>query len=184
MTDDRFVLQFAPSKINGLAERNDYKRDDDALAAGKAIAGGTYSKDILKVIVGWKVDVGLYKERVLGLIDTNTEAEIASTLRFASAPRTSEKSAIDVLCRLHGVGIPVASAILTMIDPERYTIIDVRALESLGVSRSENSIDYDYYLAYLQKCRELAREHKVSLRTLDRALWQWSKENGKVNSAC
>jgi hypothetical protein len=79
-----------------------------------------------------------------------------------------------VLKGLGGVEIPVASAIMTAIDPERYTIIDYRALEALGVSLSWYTIDS--YLAYLKRCRELAQENVVSLRELDRALWQWSKE--------
>jgi hypothetical protein len=81
---------------------------------------------------------------------------------------------VAVLCGLRGVEIPVASAILTAIDPERYTIIDFRALESLGVKSSWHTVDS--YLAYLEQCRELARQNTVSLRELDRALWQWSKE--------
>jgi hypothetical protein len=70
--------------------------------------------------------------------------------------------------------VPVASAVLTAINPERYTIIDFRALESLGIN--DYNLTVDYYLDYLKQCRELAGQHSVSLRDLDRALWQWSKE--------
>ena len=99
------------------------------------------------------------------------------SLRFASDSRTSERSAIETLTKLHGVGIPVASAILTLINPDKYTIIDYRALESLGVTDWPDSVEY--YLGYLAGCRELARRYNKSLRTLDRALWQWSKERSQ-----
>ena len=67
--------------------------------------------------------------------------------------------------------------------PEKYTIIDFRALESLGVVKVP-TYSIHYYLSYLEKCRILARMHNVSLRTLDRALWQWSKENGARETTC
>jgi hypothetical protein len=139
--------------------------------------GGNYSRDNLKIIVHWK------SPRKIAYIDDNTDIEIARALRFASDPRTSERSAVDVLDRLHGVGVPIASAILTTMFPERYTIIDFRALESLGIVKAPTD-SVHYYLNYLTKCRELAREHNVSLRTLDRALWQWSKENGARETTC
>ena len=70
--------------------------------------------------------------------------------------------------------MPVASAILTAIDPERCTVIDFRALEALGKKTNDRSVNF--YLSYLDACRTLAEEHQVSLRNLDRALWQWSSE--------
>jgi hypothetical protein len=66
---------------------------------------------------------------------------------------------------------------MTAVDPKRYTILDFRALFSLGVERSFNSVGF--YLAYLAACRRIAAEAGVDLRTLDRALWQYSKENQK-----
>jgi hypothetical protein len=62
--------------------------------------------------------------------------------------------------------------------PERYTVIDKRALSALGVEANDVSIDL--YLAYLSRCRELAARYHVELRTLDRALWQWSDEKPKT----
>jgi hypothetical protein len=85
-----------------------------------------------------------WKRRQLGLSLTATpDAEIARALRFPSDARTSEKSAVETLDRPHGVGVPMASAILRTIRPENYTVIDVRALESLGVSKTDGSVN-DY----------------------------------------
>jgi hypothetical protein len=36
-----------------------------------------------------------------------------------------------------------------------------------------------FYLAYLTVCRRIASTAGVDLRTLERALWQYSKENQK-----
>jgi hypothetical protein len=81
-----------------------------------------------------------------------------------------------VLLGLRGVAVPVASAILTAIKPSRYAVIDFRALESLGCKSLDRTIDF--YLRYLRFCRSLGEQQNVDLRTLDRALWQWSEENG------
>jgi hypothetical protein len=79
------------------------------------------------------------------------------------------------------VEVPVASAILTAINPERFTIIDFRALESLAITDRQAYYTIDFFIDYLQFCRGLANQCRVGLRTLDRALWQWSKEKIKEN---
>ena len=163
-----FVLQFAPAEIDALAARYGAAQDDDALHAGRQIVCGNYSRDNLKVIVNWK------SPRRAALIEDNKDDHIAVALKFASSPSTPEAMAVAVLTALHGVGIPMASAILTAIDPERYTVLDYRALESLGITNWPETIGF--YVAYLNACRQLASVHGKSLRTLDRALWQWSRE--------
>jgi hypothetical protein len=42
-----------------------------------------------------------------------------------------EKDRVKILDRLEGVGVPVASAILTVVFPETYCIIDYRAWRAL-----------------------------------------------------
>jgi hypothetical protein len=59
--------------------------------------------------------------------------------------------------------------------PDDYPILDVRALESLGV-KPRSQYPVSFWLEYLSACRGLARRHGVSIRTLDKALWQHSKE--------
>ena len=63
------------------------------------------------------------------------------------------------------------------IDPERYTVIDFRALEALGNETNDRSVNF--YLSYLDDCRQLAEKHKVSLRDFDRAPWRWSWEQAQ-----
>ena len=122
--------------------------------------------DNLLAIFVWKTG-GRGRSRVL----KNTPEEVADALRLAVSAET-ERAAIAVLRGLRGVDTPVASAIMTAVFPDRYTVIDFRALESLGTETPDRSVSF--YLEYLHYCREKARECGVSLRTLDRALWQWS----------
>jgi hypothetical protein len=164
-------LRFHPSKIDDLAEQYGYAGDSEPLDAGKRILDGDYSIENLKVIVRWK------SARPIRWIEKNDASAVSSALKFAASKDATVKAAIEKLDDLYGVGIPMASAILTMMHPSVYTIIDIRALDALGVEDWPNTSAF--YEAYLGRCREIAMRHDRSLRTLDRALWQWSKEQSQ-----
>ena len=155
--------------------------EEKAFEAGRAIANGSRSLENLLDIVRWK------SARSEWHIRKNTSSQITNALDAAATVASSNSDenlveALNALQKLKGVGIPVASAILTAINPERYTIIDFRALEALDYPRQ----DENFYIAYLNYCRDLAAQNVVSaqtelpaptpLRALDRALWQWSYE--------
>lgn len=89
---------------------------------------------------------------------------------------------IEVLTLLDGVEWPTASVLLhfAAADPTRrneaaYPILDFRALESLGIPKPP-PYTYAFWKQYTDFCRTLARDWQVDMRTLDRALWQHSKE--------
>jgi hypothetical protein len=83
------------------------------------------------------------------------------------------------LLTLRGVGLPTASVLLHFAFPESLPILDVRALESLGF-RGGSSYTPAFWAEYVASCRGLAARHRVSLRTLDKALWQYSKERAAL----
>ena len=167
-----FMLQFDPACLPDLAARYDVAGDDKALAAGCRIQRSTCTRRELEEIFEWKTG-GRGRSRLL----LNSDAEIFDALSLATSAKT-ERAAVAVLCGLHGVNVPVASAVLTAIDPDRYTVIDFRALEALGNETADRSVNF--YLEYLRACRELAKTHAISLRDLDRALWQWSRDRGRL----
>jgi hypothetical protein len=166
----QFSLRFAPADVPRLVECYLLKEDDGAaLGAGLRIRGGDFSRDNLTIIFDWKTG-GRGRSR----LDRNTTDEITDALALAVSAKT-ERAAVAVLMGLNGVQTPVASAVLTAIDPARYTVIDFRALESLGIKNK--TITVDFYLEYLDYCRQLADKFRITLRDMDRALWQWSKEH-------
>ncbi|MCJ2069317.1 hypothetical protein MKK75_10980 [Methylobacterium sp. J-030] len=167
-----FALRFPIADIPDLAARYQYADESAAMTSGRAIAAGEHTRANLTTIHRWKT-----KGRGRSRLGWNTDVEIADALALAVAAKT-DRAAASVLCGLAGVKLPVASAVLMAIDPARYTIIDVRALDSLGALG--NRIDLRLYLTYLHFCRALAFEAGTSLRTLDRALWQWSKRYGSA----
>jgi len=70
------------------------------------------------------------------------------------------------------------------VDP--YPIMDLRVLWSLGApSISASSIplySFDLWWAFVQLCRTLSDESGLSMRGLDRALWQYWREYGRTLS--
>lgn len=87
-----------------------------------------------------------------------------------------EESRIGALTLLHGVSYPTASVILHFCVDDTYPILDFRALWSLGI---EDPPQYHaaFWMEYVSYCRLLAKTHSLSIRELDMALWQFSKEH-------
>ena len=106
----------------------------------------------------------------------NTAAQIRRVSRAVLAAR-SEARRIALLTSLHGVSVPVASAILTLIDPKRYGVLDIRVwqlLHALGAvdgkpgGRGFGAGDWESYLACL---RPAARGLGVSVRIAEYTLF-------------
>ncbi len=88
---------------------------------------------------------------------------------------TIEKLKVRVLLLLAGVSWPTASVILHFCDRGRYPILDFRALWSVGVARAPS---YTFSLCWEYTCfvRNISDRTGLPMRTIDRALWQYSKE--------
>lgn len=151
-----------------LAYSDDYDTVIFSEVAPRVRQRGAYDREDLIRVGTWKA-----RGRTRGRLRSNSDEEIAyvSSAAFA-APETI---GYLMLTLLHGVGVPTASALLTVWDPDRFTVIDYRATESL---RQEGELDETdpNYPAYLNLCRQIATRCGCDLRTLDRALWQASRE--------
>jgi hypothetical protein len=178
-----FTLQPAESELQKLAENywqkagsREQELEKAAFEAGAAIRSGDYTLANLEAIVRWK------SERVVHYLIANSEAQIRKILAVAAAPETPVKQAVEALTELRGVDLPLASAILAAIAPERYNVLDFRALEALGHERH----NVEFYAEYVAFCHRLAERGIVkpqpglpgptALHALDRALWEWSRK--------
>jgi hypothetical protein len=133
-----------------------------------ARARGHYTRAEFIEVCAWKTVRS--RPKVAG----NSEAAVVdATGRALSA--AEEGTRVSALLELSGVGVPTASTLLYFAFPEDYPILDVRALESLGV-KPRSMYPVGFWLEYLGTCRSLARRAGVDIRTLDKALWQHSKE--------
>ena len=100
---------------------------------------------------------------------------VEDATRAALSETSSERERAEALLSLRGVGWPTASVLLHLAYPERYPILDVRALHALGV-RAPSAYSFRFWEAYVTACVRLAEQAGVDGRTFDQALWQWSKE--------
>jgi hypothetical protein len=174
----QFKIRYNAADIQTLAARylqTPYKSwtagDEDRLMeeAGWRLVNGSFDVADVFTIILWK------SHRPVWLFEQNAPAVVETAIKDAiAATRAGDmRRAVQFLTRLSGVGVKMASAVLTALFPNVYTVCDVRASEALG-QRDLSSLRY--YVAYLTACARMAAEHGVSLRDLDRANWQWSKE--------
>jgi hypothetical protein len=161
-------VEFDPAEITALAARFPEGDESSVAALGAAAAlRGYYTRGEFLALCEWK------SPRSRPLVAENPRSAVTRCTRRALSA-AAERDRIEALLGLRGVGFPTASVLLHFADPAAYPILDVRAVESLGETRSAYTIPF--WLDYLATCRALAREHGVSLRTLDKALWQHSRE--------
>ena len=105
----------------------------------------------------------------------SNEEEYVEAVTHAAFASKDERFKMDALRLLSGVEWPTASVLLHFCDEGRYPILDVRALWSLGFTKPP-AYNHGFWIAYVEFTRNIAAAAGVSMRTLDRALWQYSKE--------
>lgn len=172
----QFALQFPLERVREYAARFPAAGDDAALALGRAARErGHYALEEFVAACRWKTP------RSAPLVARNTAAEVAAATRVALAPAGSAGERMQALRALHGVEWATGSVLLHLAYPDRFPILDVRALHALGVT-GRSSYTVAFWEAYVAEWTRLAAAAGVDGRTLDHALWQWSKEQPARNS--
>jgi len=164
--------RFSRDWVLERAKRYAYQDDSAARAAGaRAARGGQYSREDFLTIVRWK------SARALSRAERNAPAAVEQMTR-AAFNADDEVTRVLHLVSLEGVGVPVASALLHFAFPETYPILDFRALHSLGDMRRRTQYSPAFWSNYVKRCQDLADRAGVTIRDLDKALWQDSRESG------
>jgi hypothetical protein len=129
---------------------------------------GYIFKDEFLDVCRWKT------QRSQSLCKKNNDSFVIETTRIAlNTP--NEEIAIKVLKLLEGVQYPTASVILHFFHSEKYPIIDFRALWSLK-TRVPKTYTFDFWKKYVDYCRLLSKKSGLDMRTIDKALWAYSKK--------
>ena len=166
----RFRLRFPTSRIARLSAAFPEPEDPALLAmARRARRRGYLTKPELVRLARWKTP------RSAPLIARNRDAAVRAITRRALSAR-DERARIEELTRLSGVGFPTASVVLHFCHRDPYPILDVRALWALSVERGARG-GFALWREYTDVCRRLASRAGCTMRDLDRALWQYAKEN-------
>jgi hypothetical protein len=165
------ALRFRPANIRLLASQYDYGIDDKSLKTlvPKVVEQQFLTKQQLRVVAAWK------SPRSAGYMESNQSQYVKEVTAIALCA-VSERARIETLTLLDGVSWPTASVILHYFHRDRYPILDFRALWSVGLEPPPK-YDFEFWWAYVKYCRALAKSNRIDMRTLDRALWQYSKEH-------
>lgn len=88
-----------------------------------------------------------------GIPEEELREALSAAQKATASDEASIRDALQKLDNLPKVGVPVASAFLTAMHPEQFTVIDRQAYKALGVEFRE---DISEYLRYLEFCRQEA----------------------------
>jgi hypothetical protein len=111
------------------------------------------------------------------LWEANSAARVRAVSRAVLATR-DERRRMELLTGLAGVGVPMASAILTLVDPRRYGVLDIRAwqllfaIRSVDANRRGQGFTIAQWLEYLAALRAHAGRLAVSARTIEYTLFE------------
>ena len=108
------------------------------------------------------------QSRVAG--NPTSDVRDITTMAFAAPEPLQHR----ILTLLGGVRVPTATALLTVGSPTSTPSSTSAARRRSPASGSGTAKVAS--LTYLDVCRRLAKRLSVDLRTLDRALWRWSKD--------
>jgi hypothetical protein len=164
-------LKFKEKDIVKIASRYQYSISETDLIdlRPKILKRGFITKDELSKIAYWKAP------RSAGNVNTNSDEYIREITKFALSTK-EERSRIEVLTVLDGVRWPTASVMLHFFHKDPYPIIDFRALWSVSID-VPSKYNFEIWWEYVLFCHKIVERNDVDMRTLDRALWQYSKEN-------
>ncbi|MDE3059382.1 MAG: hypothetical protein KGJ06_00035 [Pseudomonadota bacterium] len=155
------------------------KRDIEQYAASydypeppKFKTKGFLTYDDLELIGMWKT------RRQSRNYQKNDDDFVRDITRASFNKRSGEKFRIEVLTLLQGVHYPVASALLHVGYDDTYPIIDFRTLWSLwAIEPAHIKYTFELWSFYISACRKIAKDANVSVRTVDKALWQYSRQH-------
>ena len=131
---------------------------------------GWFTRAEFRAMCRWK------SPRARLLWEKNSAARVRAVSRAVLATR-DEHGRMERLTALSGVGVPMASAILTLIDPKRYGVLDIRAwqllfaIRSVGTNRRGQAFTIPQWLDFLTALRTHARRLGVTARTVEYTLF-------------
>ena len=131
---------------------------------------GYLTQGELEAVCRWK------SARAIRYIRANNHHRVRAATRIALSTRSEERR-LEALLQLEGVSVPMASALLTLIDPKRYGVIDIRVWQLLhavgAVSENRRGVGFSSgnWLQFLAVLRQLSSRLRVTARDVERTLF-------------
>lgn len=133
-------------------------------------------------------------KRNFASLQENSDNKIEKVTKYVvgNLDKDDVSSLIEKLNSLKGIGVKTASAILAVLAPDEYTIIDYRAARSLiwNELRQESYEEFyrsmeafrnpsaDDYSWYHRKINSISKKTNTTPREVDMALWKFDKDGG------
>lgn len=171
MNDPQATL-FDPQEVRRLVARYGIEGYLFGTVSSDFAESGTLSPYDFFAIIIWKAN-RTKRKIIRGL--TRVDRTVDALMREVSTAATLAEK-VSTLLQVPGIGLAMASAILTVCYPDQFTVLDYRAWDTLR-SNEVPELPFRYpittteYLQYCAACRDLAQQLDLSLREMDRVLW-------------
>jgi len=132
-----------------------------------------FGLETLKEIIHWKfLTLPGRENRTLNLIKQYSDEQIREISRTAFRP-IIDNERITKLRSIKGIGVALASTILTFYAPKRYCIYDIHVMRGFyGEKPKYMFTGNKHYLTLLNDIREIALKHKISVRKIEKAYFK------------
>jgi hypothetical protein len=127
-------------------------------------------------ILKWKLRQQIGRQRHLRAANTEEIIRAVTGLALTIAPADKEyeiELRLNILSALRGVDIPVASAVVALVFPDEYAVIDSRVWQQL-FDEKRWVFSVPNYKKYLAKIRTLADELGWPVQEVDHAIWVYT----------
>ncbi len=136
-------------------------------------------------ILLWKLAGQYHRQREMRRANTDdvvrTVTQAALSVSHPNQDYETELR-VGILIALRGVSIPVASAVLALVFPEKYAVIDFRGWRQV-FGREQRGFTIGDYKRYLARLRPLAEELGWPIQEVDLAIWAYDLKYGPPTEA-
>jgi hypothetical protein len=114
--------------------------------------------------------------------ERNSPRTVRSVTRQVFATR-SESERVELLTSMYGVSVPTASAILTLTNPRKYGVIDIRVwqllyrLNSVKQNPRGQNFRHHHWESYLKILRHHAKRLRVPVRLVELSLFKYHENH-------
>jgi len=134
-----------------------------------------FGMDTLKEIIHWKFkSLPGREKRVNNLINQYGDQKIRQiTIRILPLPTSEDLTKIQALCEPKGIGVAIASTILTFHNPQDYCVYDIHVMRGVyGKEPKHMFTGFKHYLKLLKDLREYSTRVNLPVRTIEKALFK------------
>jgi len=139
------------------------------------------SKTDLIEIIEWKFkDLKGRRTRVTKYAKETDDAVLRKVSKLVfDLNKNCDKYKLKLLCIFDGIGVAIASVILTFYDPQNYGVFDIHVWRELFGKEPKNLFTTENCLRLFSELRNMSKEYNVPVRTIEKALFKRNYDKRK-----